>query len=437
MNYNDETSNASNATTGLNETIHLDGSMNEPTVTNGSNDRFSSEEPEAVSREMVDSFDEEKHEATGWIDHMASVIGKEIKCALSSNTPAEERDNGGIPVKVFGGKKDEDVDEWFIKFEIAALAKGWSNRRKVERLPCYLDHHAFTTYLSASEEIKYDYEKLKTYLCDRYRPSNPFGFWRTQFRARKQAVSESVVSYADGLQAIVTKLKTYDPKNAVTDVELKEVFVQGLHPYYRQRMIGDYSIMTFSDAVRTARGLEEGYRAVHPERNEKLNRIGEPILDANAILEMNPKEEAELLGMHPEEVSRLLHRVHEQSQSRVLSDLTSNTVSAIVANKKTTQGSNVNDKLDRLERMIQNLENGNRTNRSGYGHPQRPFRNNRFSKRPGYLAAYEVRKRPTNDPIKCYNCDKLGHFAKDCYAPKRQYPVTRTPIGEQGKANRA
>ena len=419
------------------DTIPMDGTMSVPTVTNGGGPGYSSDEPEAVSREMEQGLNEEQQQVAGWMETMASVIGKEIKSALTVGTPAEEKETGGIPVRVFGGRKDEDVDEWFIKFEFAAVAKGWTTKKKLDRLPCYLDSHAFTTYLSASEDIKKDYERLKTYLCDRYRPSNPFGFWRNQFRARRQAISEPVISYADGLQAIVTKLRMYDPKNAVTDVELKEVFVQGLHAYYRQRMVGMYGLETFADAVKMARGLEEGYRAVHPEKNEKLNRIGEPILDANAILSMNPKEEAELLGMHPEEVSRMLSRVHSQSQSRVLSDLTNETVSAIVGNKNQSHGNAIDQKFERLERMIQGMGYRSRFDRPGFQSSQRRFGAPVFKKRPGYVATFEARKRNPSEPMKCYNCDKIGHVIRDCRLPRRQNPVYRTPADEQGKANRA
>ena len=115
------------------------------------------------------------------------------------------------------------MDEWFIKFEIISKAKEWDEMKMAKMVACHLGAHAFTAYLSAGDEAKKDYQRLKEYLCKRFRPANPFGYWRNQFRSRKQAIKESIVSYAHGLQAIVKKLM-YDPSNVVSDAEMKEVF---------------------------------------------------------------------------------------------------------------------------------------------------------------------------------------------------------------------
>jgi hypothetical protein len=141
--------------------------------------------------------------------------------------------------------------------------------------------------------------------------------------------------------------------------------------------------------------------------------------------------------MHPDDVSRLLNRAHEQSQNRALSNLTSNTVSAMMANSQSSQGTAIDDRLNRIEALMQNMGQQNRFPRHGRGYHQRPFGNNGFRKRPGFLGAYEAAKRPSTGPPKCYNCDRIGHLARECRAPKRTYPVTKTAVGDQGKAERA
>ena len=403
-----------NQATNVDDDDPMTGSVQAPTnalATNGGGLGYSSEG-------RSDSSDDEYPEA--WIDKMAGAIGQEIRTAMQ---PADKDTGGGISIKTFNGTIDEDVDEWFLKFEFASTSKRWNDQARVEKLPCFLDSHAFTAYISASEVTRKNYKLLKEYLCDRFRPSNPFGFWRNQFRSRKQALKEAVVSYAHGLQAIVTKLGLYDPANAVTDVELKEVFMQGLHPYYKQRMVGALGINNFEDAVKMARGLEEGYRSVHPETSYRMNHIGEPIIDAHAILSVNPKDEAELLGMSADQVEKLVQEVRRKVMKKGSAEASQQSINAAVQDKSETD---TDKRLSRMESMLKKLGDS-RENRGNRYDRYKPYGRPRYG-RPSDVAAAveESSKRPRSDDIKCYNCNKMGHIARNCRDPPKRSHFERT-----------
>ena len=51
----------------------------------------------------------------------------------------------------------------------------------------------------------------------------------------------------------------------------------------------------------------------------------------------------------------------------------------------------------------------------GYQQDQKPP----FPPRDGYHQAQRERRSNTSQ-VKCYNCDKMGHFAWDCRAPRRE-----------------
>lgn len=428
----------------------MDDQANPSFIINGAQCGSPSEEQqEAYATSRSDDGDSsvtsDAADSKSLIETVALAIGTELSKVVG-RAKVDQGDDKSLNMRVFTGNADEDVDEWFIKFEYMADAKGWNKDKMLKKIPCLLDKHAFTAYFAASDAIKKDYGSLKEHLCARFRPSNPFGYWRNQFRIRKQAIKESVISFAHGLQAIATKLKMYDSKNPVSDRELMEVFLIGLHPYYRKALIGSPEIKTFEQAVERARGLEEGYRSVNPETTEKFNRIGEPLLDATCILNADPKMEAELLGLSPSEVERLLSEARRKAQTKTIGDLFNETNPSLNAIDRAGK-SQMETRLDRMERMLERI--GTRNSYERFNKPRVSFQtpnrggfNRGFSRggRHGFVSSINTNgKRPREDDnMSCYNCGGKGHFARMCKSPKKDYGSRDAPARPQSlNSNRA
>jgi hypothetical protein len=127
---------------------------------------------------------------------------------------------------------EDDVEDWFERFEIKANAVDWSDQVKGIRLPAYLSDFALVVWKTQNATAKFDYKESKKLILKETVDENTL---EQKFYSRKQKDCETVLEYYYKLSNDAEKI--FDNTNRKT-VNILKVFWQGLLFNIRRMVVG-------------------------------------------------------------------------------------------------------------------------------------------------------------------------------------------------------
>ena len=127
-------------------------------------------------------------------------------------------------VKVFRGRKDENLETFWTKFEVVAEVNAWGGEEKARRVALFLDDDALLVYSRESADDRKDLEKIRKKLKSTFSISKAEAY--QLFVEQKLRADEQVDAYSADLYRLAN-LAGY---NAVddTDAMVVEQFLRGL-----------------------------------------------------------------------------------------------------------------------------------------------------------------------------------------------------------------
>ena len=162
-------------------------------------------------------------------------------------------------VRSFRGKEDENLDEFWQKFQVVAkIQKLTTGEDRMHYLPLYLSGDAFTVWSSMSEADKKDEDKVVARLRESFQASAGEAY--TQFVKRKKRGDETVDAYLADLRRLMA---TSGHKEAADgkDPMLMAQLLAGLPTKFaNQQIIGPTSALQTLHARRTVAAATYMYK---------------------------------------------------------------------------------------------------------------------------------------------------------------------------------
>jgi len=167
--------------------------------------------------------------------------------------------------------KDNDVDEWFERFELISRPYEWDDQTKADLIPTYLGGEAKQIFKSLSKEHQSDYKKLKRKLLQKLSNASSkevFG----QYINLAQGPDETVGQLLIRLKEMVSKSKEVARE---PDKSIAKTFIKAL----RREIGANLLPLKFKDlahAVKSAEEIESFLKKKNKEDIYEINAIQSP-----------------------------------------------------------------------------------------------------------------------------------------------------------------
>ena len=158
---------------------------------------------------------------------------------------------------------EDDVEDWFERFEIRANAVDWTDQVKGIRLPAYLSDFALVVWKTQNATAKIDYVESKKLILKETVDENTL---EQKFYSRKQKDCETVLEYYYKLSNDAGKI--FDNPDRKT-VNILKVFWHGLLFNIRRMVVGSGYPSNIELALEVAKNAEK-FLKESEEKPEKL-----------------------------------------------------------------------------------------------------------------------------------------------------------------------
>ena len=308
-----------------------------------------------------------------------SPSGESSESSDSQEENEESEEEMAMLVKPpkFSATSQEDPSEWFDDYELATNANGWNDERKKNAMGAYLKKGAREWYLEwATINDAHDWAALRRAFTAKYCNDDFHEQWLDELRGLKQRKGESVEDYYYSVKRMANRA-------GIDGVATLPYFIRGLLPEIRA-VVKTHAPVNLAAALTKAKQYEQGKGEI--KKHKKKYKRYESSSDSSDSSESE------------DEKSRRKRK--EQKKKK---------------NKKPNSDEELDELTKRFEKLQINLmqqvsnmtKNFERQNRGGNNREVYP-KNNNFNNN-------------NNLPRRCYNCNEVGHFARDCLSEKKQH----------------
>ena len=278
-----------------------------------------------------------------------------------------------------------DWAEYVQYFEQCALINGWGDPQKAQFLAVRLRDAAQRFYSAIPVARKHNWQHVCHDMGHRFAPAATAPLFKAQFKSRRRATGEDLAQLADDLRRMVVRAYPNMPDGDRGEL-VRDQFIESLTPVALRVRLQENPPADIQAAVEVALHLERVWGSVDMPAGAASRLVG-PYGDSTA--------------------TQLVATADVSSGTRPDNDVVQ-LAKAVAA---------LTTKLDKAIEV-----------RQGSFHAESQDRYRRPPPQPWRPAGQQ-------DPLRCRNCRKVGHFARDCWARpvgiERGRPIPPRPGAER------
>ncbi len=286
--------------------------------------------------------------------------------AFGKSLSAKILSSAMLKLAPFANAPGQDLEEWLPKYEYAATGSGWDKDKMAARIGSYLAGLAqawYTVNVKDNEAGPFDYDQIVKMMAKAFLATGYQAHLREMARRRKQGLNEGVANYIFVMQNLLERM---DRDGHLDEEERVERTLDGMLSQIAAQVL-PYQPKTFDELLEKSKSVE---KALMKQAHDTEHAHFTSELEVPAVQDKSKEKE---------------------NWSKTMELITKNFSEALEKVLKTSAQSR-ND--ERNDRQIRN--------------------NGGFGRRGGRRAFNRDETRSVSGKPRCFNCNRVGHIAKQC-----------------------